>query len=108
MITAQSANELVETLKKKDKIIVVSLSPQSRASLAAHYKLTALQTHQKLKTFFKEIGVEYLFDTTFSREFALLESAYEFVARYKKTVDLPLPMLASSCPGIKFYFFLIT
>jgi iron only hydrogenase large subunit-like protein len=48
---------------------------------------------------FKTLGVEYVFDTSFSREFSLLESAAEFVARYKNSISLPLPMLASACPG---------
>ena len=48
---------------------------------------------------FKNLGVEYIFDTSFSREFSLLESAAEFVARYKNSINLPLPMLASACPG---------
>ena len=47
------------------------------------------------------VGVDYVFDTTVSRNFSLIESAHEFVRRYKnrdsdKTV---LPMLASACPG---------
>jgi iron only hydrogenase large subunit-like protein len=43
--------------------------------------------------------VDYVFDTTFSREFSLMEAAAEFIARYKKQYDLPTPMLASACPG---------
>lgn len=45
------------------------------------------------------MGVDYIFDTSFSREFSLLESAAEFVARYKHQIQSPLPMLASACPG---------
>lgn len=42
LITAQSTDEFLSNLKK-DKTVVVSISPQSRASLAAHFNLTALQ-----------------------------------------------------------------
>ncbi len=28
-----------------------------------------------------------------------MEAAAEFVARYRKQIDKPLPMLASACPG---------
>jgi iron only hydrogenase large subunit-like protein len=28
-----------------------------------------------------------------------MEAAAEFVARYRKQIDAPLPMLASACPG---------
>jgi iron only hydrogenase large subunit-like protein len=54
---------------------------------------------KKLTTFLKSLGVQHVFDTSFSREFSLMESAAEFIARYKRTVDSPLPMFASACPG---------
>ena len=46
-------------------------------------------------------GVKYVFDTTFARNFSLLESCKEFVRRYKEseTEKTSLPMLASACPG---------
>ena len=33
--------------------------------------------------FFKSLGVHHVFDTSFSRDFSLLESAREFVERYR-------------------------
>lgn len=73
--------------------MVVSVSPQSRASITANYQLTIEQVHallsawmlysvklslikqvaSKLTAFFKAIGVEYVFDTTFSKDMALIE-----------------------------------
>lgn len=38
------------------KTVVVSISPQSRASLAAQYHLNITQTNSKLHTFFKSLG----------------------------------------------------
>ena len=48
-------------------------------------------------------GVHYVFDTTFSRNFSLLESCREFLCRYRdsETSKTALPMLASACPGEK-------
>ncbi|NWH17263.1 NARFL factor, partial [Grus americana] len=47
------------------------------------------------------LGVHYVFDTTFSRNFSLLESQQEFVKRFRKQSEdkKALPMLASACPG---------
>jgi len=47
------------------------------------------------------LGVHYVFDTTFSRNFSLLESQKEFVKRFRKQSEdkKALPMLASACPG---------
>jgi hypothetical protein len=38
------------------KICVVSISPQSRASLAAKHGLSALAAHQRLISYFKSLG----------------------------------------------------
>lgn len=87
-----------------------------------------MKVAKRLTYFFKTLGVNYVFDTSFSRDFSLLESAREFVERYREhqskqhlstetsrikrganngeypkisndSNDPQLPMLASSCPG---------
>ncbi|NXD30917.1 NARFL factor, partial [Spelaeornis formosus] len=83
----------------EQKLVVVSVSPQSRASLAAKCKLGLQETAQKLTKFLK--SVHYVFDTTFSRNFSLLESQQEFLRRFQRQAHdkKALPMLASACPG---------
>lgn len=46
-------------------------------------------------------GVHYVFDTSFSRSFSLLESQREFIQRFQRKEEdkKALPMLASACPG---------
>ncbi|NXE13459.1 NARFL factor, partial [Lophotis ruficrista] len=106
LITQQSHDELRKTLTfnqtaapNERKLVVVSVSPQSRASLAARCKMGVLETAKKLTAFLK--SVHYVFDTTFSRNFSLLESQQEFVKRFRKQSEdkKALPMLASACPG---------
>ncbi|NXU61300.1 NARFL factor, partial [Horornis vulcanius] len=106
LISQQSHEELCKVLAlnkaaaaQEQKVVVVSVSPQSRASLAARCKLGLLQTAQRLTTFLK--SVHYVFDTTFSRNFSLLESQREFVRRFHQQAEdkKALPMLASACPG---------
>ncbi|VDI31298.1 Hypothetical predicted protein [Mytilus galloprovincialis] len=112
LITQQSQEELYKVLKEnlrlqetgqaeQQKLVVVSIAPQCRASLAAKYKLSVQETAAKLTGFFKKLGVHYVFDTTFSRNFSLLESCREFLQRYKEseTNKTALPMLSSACPG---------
>ncbi|TPX37701.1 hypothetical protein SmJEL517_g00732 [Synchytrium microbalum] len=111
LITQQSQEELYSILDQNrlareaglpTKTIVISLSPQSRASFAAKYDMPVLQAHRKLAWFFRQyLGIEYMFDTSFARDFSLLESAREFVAGYRRrAVDgVSVPMLASACPG---------
>ncbi|KAG0264230.1 hypothetical protein DFQ27_001349 [Actinomortierella ambigua] len=94
LITLQSQEELYSILKQNKaaieandstshRTVVVSISPQTRASFAAKYNLSPLQVARKLTWFFKNLGVHSVFDTTFSRDLALLETAREFVARYR-------------------------
>nr|XP_060627547.1 cytosolic Fe-S cluster assembly factor narfl-like [Anolis sagrei ordinatus] len=46
-------------------------------------------------------GVDFVFDTTFSRNFSLIESQREFVQRFRRRSEDKgaLPMLAAACPG---------
>lgn len=107
LITQQSHEELLKVLQSNtagstdNKVVVVSVSPQSRASLAAHYDLTSTDAGRRLTAFFKGLGVHHVFDTSFSRTFSLLESQREFVERYqrKEQEKKSLPMLTSACPG---------
>ncbi|XP_071965340.1 cytosolic Fe-S cluster assembly factor narfl-like isoform X2 [Antedon mediterranea] len=110
LITQQSQQELYRILgenkgltteeQSQRKLVVVSISPQSRASLAAKYKINSQEAAEKLTGFLKQLGVDYVFDTTFARNLSLLESQYEFIRRYNnKATKGSLPMLASACPG---------
>lgn len=84
------------------KVVVVSVSPQTRASMAAKYGLSPLQVARRVTAFLKSLGVHHVFDTAFSRDISLLESQREFVERFRAS-SAPgagqLPMLASACPG---------
>ncbi|XP_005110158.1 cytosolic Fe-S cluster assembly factor narfl [Aplysia californica] len=112
LISQQSQDELYRVLHEnaahaetgdpsQEKVVVVSVSPQARASLAAKFKLSSETAGKKLTAFFKRLGVHYVFDTTFARNFSLIESCHEFIRRYQalETDKKSLPMLASACPG---------
>uniref|UniRef100_A0A673WNI5 Nuclear prelamin A recognition factor-like protein n=1 Tax=Salmo trutta TaxID=8032 RepID=A0A673WNI5_SALTR len=108
LITQQSHEEIYRVLRNnkqagvaEQKVVVVSVSPQSRASLAARYGLSSSEAGRRLTAFFKGLGVHHVFDTSFSRTFSLLESQREFVERFhrKEQDKQALPMLASACPG---------
>ncbi|KAJ7967817.1 Cytosolic Fe-S cluster assembly factor narfl [Quillaja saponaria] len=105
MLEKQSLDEFLSNIDK-GKTVIVSLSPQSRASLAVHFGITPIQVLKKITTFFKFLGVKAVFDTSCSRDLTLLESCNEFITRYQqsqsiddKSSKLPLPMVASACPG---------
>jgi len=63
------------------KVIVISVSPQARASLAVKHKLQTNEAALALSSFFKGLGAKFVLDTTYAREIALLKSAEEFMDR---------------------------
>ncbi|CAI9087141.1 OLC1v1021138C3 [Oldenlandia corymbosa var. corymbosa] len=105
MLEKQSLDEFLSNLDK-GKAVIVSVSPQCRASLAVHFGLSPLQVFKKLTTLFKSMGVKAIFDTSCSRDLTLIESCNEFITRYRhchstsnEKSKLSLPMISSACPG---------
>ena len=109
------------------RVTVVSVAPQSRASLAHAAGLSALDAAKRLTGFFKSMGVVAVFDTTAARDFSLLEAGEESRPsasaasrglgsnqsqnqnqsqsqsqnqnQNQSQNPNPLPVLASACPG---------
>lgn len=67
--------------------IVVSISPQARASLAARFGLTTVETHARLAGFLRQMGVHFLFDSSLAADFSLLEAGEEFAQRYGRVSE---------------------
>ncbi|KAG1737639.1 iron hydrogenase [Suillus lakei] len=111
LITLQSHTEVLNFLDSNPsvstpghKIPVLSIAPQSLASLAASLSsssgspVSLRQVLRRVREFSTRIlGFEHVYDITFARHIALLEHTQEFLERKKG--DGKLPMLASACPG---------
>ncbi|KAI0785647.1 iron hydrogenase [Abortiporus biennis] len=112
LITLQSHTEVLNFLFQNPPptsvghtVTVISIAPQTLASLAASISsssnatpVTLHQILQRVRVFCKTVlGFDYVYDTTFARHIALLEHAQEF--RERKNGSGALPMLASACPG---------
>ncbi|XP_009394717.2 protein NAR1 isoform X1 [Musa acuminata AAA Group] len=98
MLEKQSLDEFLAHIKSGDTVII-SISPQSRASLAAYFDISPSQVLRKLTTFFKSLGVKAVYDTSCSRDLSLIESCNEFISRYQQQCGENLPILSSACPG---------
>ena len=106
------------------QVLVVSISPQTRASFAAKYQLSPLEVAKKLTTLFKTVAspsVVHVFDTSFARDLSLMATLQDLQRRLsldkileRRNVQqqqqqqqqeqserspMLLPMLASACPG---------
>lgn len=116
LLEAQSGAALDSALGDERLFVVVSLSPQSMASLARARGIDADACTRRVAAALKRAGAGAVLSTSGPREVALAEAAAEFVARYrareasrsglgeligaKRTNPSPsLPMLCSACPG---------
>ncbi|GAA5896634.1 hypothetical protein JCM8208_004251 [Rhodotorula glutinis] len=83
LVSLQSHEEVYRVLKEQPELVpILSVSPQSVASLAALYDLSLATTMRGLRRFFKErLGFRLVFDTTFPRALSLAETRLELFER---------------------------
>ncbi|KAI3438965.1 hypothetical protein D9Q98_001379 [Chlorella vulgaris] len=85
LLQHQSAGELLQRLADPDWTVVVSLSPQSIAALAAVHRLSSAECAARLTAFLRHLGVAAVFDIAAARQVALAEAAREFLQRYRSS-----------------------
>ncbi|KAJ6625630.1 iron hydrogenase [Mycena sp. CBHHK59/15] len=102
------SNALEDPSGTSHKIPVISIAPQTLASLAASVSVrttvqaTPRQILRRIRTFCEAVlGFSHVFDMTFARHVALREHVKEFEERRAKGESSTghMPMLASACPG---------
>ncbi|CAM9265642.1 unnamed protein product [Ectocarpus sp. 12 AP-2014] len=82
LITQQSTGKLREAVAYS--VVVASITPQARASLADRFGLSPAETHARLLAFLRERhGVHHLVDSSLGADFSLLEAGEEFVQRWR-------------------------
>ncbi|KAF9475546.1 iron hydrogenase [Pholiota conissans] len=124
VLTFLAANAALSRGDAQRRIPVISIAPQSLASLAAALnasaassssrkqgvvaEVTSREVLRRVQAFCADVlGFEYVFDTTFARHLVLREHTAEFLERRKASAsakeggegESSLPMLASACPG---------
>ncbi|RKP17217.1 iron hydrogenase [Rozella allomycis CSF55] len=97
LVSSQGIDKFVAELENRcpDEIIIVTVSPQTRASFAAKHNLTADQVVVGMINFFKSLGVDVLLDSNIARSVSLLNIWKEYVGFRDKSKM----MLSSVCPG---------
>lgn len=105
LINQQSHHEVLKTLASIGEssssydCAVISLSPQSRASLAVKHDLSLLEVSKRLNSVFLKLGFKAMLDVTVMRDLALVESTQEFLSVLSAGNKSQLPFLISACPG---------
>lgn len=83
-----------------DKVVVAQVAPAVRAAWGETLGLSREEaTIGKIMDALKKMGVDYVFDTTFSADLTIMEEGNEFLERFTKGETKVLPMFTSCCPG---------
>ena len=84
----------------KKKVVVAQVAPAVRAAWGEALGLSREEaTIGKIMDALKKIGVDYVFDTSFSADLTIMEEGNEFLQRFSKGELKLRPMFTSCCPG---------
>ena len=91
---------LFSALEDENKIVVAQIAPAVRAAWAEQLGLSREEAPvEKIVTAFRRMGIDYVFDTTFSADLTIMEEGSEFVKRLQNGDLEEYPMFTSCCPG---------
>lgn len=89
-----------EAIADEKKVVVAQIAPAVRAAWGESLGLKREEaTVGKIACALKKMGVNYVFDTTFSADLTIMEEGNEFLERLKKGETKVRPMFTSCCPG---------
>ena len=84
----------------KKKVVVAQVAPAVRAAWGEALGLSREEAKiGKIMDALKKIGVDYVFDTSFSADLTIMEEGNEFLQRFTKGELKLRPMFTSCCPG---------
>ena len=93
-------DKLYRALEDKDTIVVAQIAPAVRAAWGESLGLSREEaTVEKIVDALRRIGVDYVFDTTFSADLTIMEEGAEFLERLQNGELKDRPMFTSCCPG---------
>ena len=94
-------DRLFDCIEDPEKIVVMQIAPSIRAAWGEPFGLDdETASMQRLCAAFKEMGVDYVFDTDFAADLTIMEEANEFVHKLTHADDATkFPMFTSFCPA---------
>lgn len=92
--------EVWDAIDDPDKIVVAQVAPAVRAAWGEDIGLKREDaTIGKIFDALKRMGVDYVFDTTFTADLTIMEEGTEFIHRFTNGELKERPMFTSCCPG---------
>ena len=91
--------QVQDAINQKEKMIIASISPAIRVLLGEMFGMThGTNVEGKIVRGLRDMGVQYVLDTTFAADLTVMEEASELVKRLSES-NAPLPMFTSCCPA---------
>lgn len=92
--------KVFDAIADKDKIVVAQVAPAVRAAWGESLGIAKSEaTVGKIFDALKRMGVDYVFDTTFTADLTIMEEGTEFIHRFTSGELKDRPMFTSCCPG---------
>ena len=89
-----------DAIADKNKVVVAQVAPAVRVAWGEELGLAPQDaTIGKIMDSLKKMGVDYVFDTTFSADMTIMEEGTEFIKRFTSGELKDRPMFTSCCPG---------
>lgn len=102
LVPKYNYKEVLANVHDEEKITVISISPAVRVAIGDEFGFEpGAFLENKLVGVLKNLGFDYVFDTTFGADLTIMEEATELVSRIKNNENLP--MFTSCCPSWVLY-----
>ena len=91
--------DVAKAIADPNKIVIAATAPSIRVALGEMYGLEpGANVEKKIVGALKQLGVDYVLDTTFAADLTIMEEASELLHRLKSK-KAKMPMFTSCCPG---------
>ncbi len=91
---------MFDALADPDKITIVQVAPAVRTSWGEGIGLFKEEaTMGRLVSALRNMGFDYIYDTTYSADLTIMEEGSEFLERFQNRKKYKWPMFTSCCPG---------
>lgn len=91
---------VIDAIENPDRLTVVQIAPAVRTSLAEALGLAPEEINvNHLASALRRLGVDYVFDTSFTADLTIMEEGTEFLNRLRAGELNEYPMFTSCCPG---------
>lgn len=93
-------DKFFEAIADKKKTVVVQIAPAVRAAWGESLGLSREKaTVERLVAALRKMGVDYIFDTSYTADLTIMEEGTEFLHRLTHKDESAMPMFTSCCPG---------